>query len=69
MLRIHQLMLDEDNLNKEHNLVGILLEIGDEKILHKEERDVTMQMLKIGDPISKKILNVILWNRQALVDK
>jgi hypothetical protein len=62
-------MLDEDNLNKEHNLVGILLEIGDEKILHKEERDVTMQMLKIGDPISKKILNVILWNRQALVDK
>ena len=69
MLRIHQLLLDEDNLNKEHNLVGILLEIGDEKILHKEERDVTMQMLKIGDAIQKKILNVIIWNKQALVDK
>jgi hypothetical protein len=56
-------LVKEEHLNHEFNVVGILFEIGEERIIEKENGDLFLRRLKVGDPISNTLMEVAIWNR------
>lgn len=57
----------ESTLDDIFDVVVLLLEIGEEKIIPKEDRTVIMRYLKVGDPISEVIFEAVVWGRQVKV--
>jgi hypothetical protein len=67
-IRLSQLTA-EDGPDEVFNVVGILLEIGEEKVFPRDERMVVMQNIKVGDPISSIIIDAVIWGRQITLDQ
>lgn len=47
----------------------MLIEIDDEVTIEKENRNITFQKFKIGDPITDIIYECTIWSRQFKIDQ
>lgn len=56
------------NLDKIYTFTAILLEIGEERNLSKDDRVIYKKNLVIGDPVSKKSIEVVIWNKDLYID-
>lgn len=57
------------NFEKQYDIVGILLQIGEGKHIDKEDgRRIYKRSLLVGDPEYKKHIEVILWNHNMNTD-
>ena len=61
MVRISQIS-NEESVDQIFNVIVILLSIDEIRVLPKFEGNITMQILKVGDPIENKIFEAVVWN-------
>ena len=56
------------NLDKIYTFTAILLEIGEERNISKDDRIIYKKNLVIGDPVTKKSIEVVIWNKDLYLD-
>ena len=61
-------LLKDGNMDRQLDTVGILLNIGEERIFEKDDRSIYKKTLQIGDPVSMKSIEVVLWNKDLIID-
>ena len=50
-------------------MVGILLELGEERSIERDGRTIYKQHGLLGDPLTRKSMEIILWNRNIELDQ
>lgn len=46
----------------------ILLEIGEERLIEKGDRNIYKKSLIVGDPETKKSIDVVIWNKDLYIN-
>lgn len=61
-------IISNSNLDKIYTFTAILLEIGEERSLNKDDRIIYKKNLVIGDPTTKKSIEVVIWNKDFFIE-
>lgn len=64
------LIISDLNFDKQYDVVAILLQVGEEKTIEKDEgKIIYKRSLIIGDPEKRKSMEAILWGRNIPISE
>jgi replication factor A1 len=61
-------IIGENDLEKTYNFSAVLLEIGEERNIEKGDRTIFKKSLIVGDPETKKSIDVVVWNKDLYIN-
>jgi len=61
-------LIRENNFENKFDVVGILLSIGDERIIEKDGKSLFKRSLFVGDPENRRSIEVVVWNKDLVID-
>jgi replication factor A1 len=60
-------LLREATLDRQFDIVALLLNIGEERTFEKDGRSIFKKTLLIGDPLLLRSIEVVIWNKDMLI--
>lgn len=63
-----QEIISQGNVDKTYTVAVILLEIGEERWIEKESRSIFKKNLVVGDPETKRSVEVVIWNKDMYIN-
>jgi hypothetical protein len=63
-----QQIIAENDFEKAHSFSAILLSIGEERNIEKGDRTIYKKSLVVGDPETRKSIDVVVWNKDLYVN-
>lgn len=63
-----QQIIAENDFERTYNFAAILLEIGEERNIEKGDRTIFKKSLVVGDPETKKSIDVVVWNKDLYIN-
>lgn len=61
-------LLGDWNYERQFDIAGVLLNIGDERTFEKDGRSIYKRTLILGDPEIMKAIEVVIWNKDMFID-